>query len=182
MPRARPTTGSAQPAVEAARLCAAADGGQILVTEAVHLLTAAPDAPAMSPLGPIELKGLPENGDGVERRVGAPAARRRARRPCRRACETPASPASWAAWPSASSSPRPGRPPRGGERRLVLVCGEPGIGKTRLAAELAHEARDGGATVLYGRCDDEAGVPYQPWREALGHLVDVGPTACSATT
>ena len=49
-----------QPAVEAARLCAAADGGQILVTEAVHLLTAAPDAPAMNPLGPIVLKGLPE--------------------------------------------------------------------------------------------------------------------------
>ena len=63
---------------------------------------------------------------------------------------------------------------RDGERRLVLVCGEPGIGKTRLAGDLAHEARGGGATVLYGRCDADAGVPYQPWREALGHLVEVG--------
>src|SRR5205807_17390 len=41
-----------------------------------------------------------------------------------------------------------------GERRVVLVAGEPGIGKTRISTELAREAHDHGAVVLYGRCDE----------------------------
>ncbi len=54
----------------------------------------------------------------------------------------------------------------GGIRRAVLIGGEPGVGKTRLAAEVASEAqRD--ASVLYGRCDEDLGVPYQPFAEAL---------------
>ena len=45
---------------------------------------------------------------------------------------------------------------------LVLISGESGIGKTRLIAQLADELR-GDAAVLYGRCDDDLGAPYQPW-------------------
>src|SRR5262249_7653711 len=45
----------------------------------------------------------------------------------------------------------------------VLVAGEAGIGKTRLAAELARTIRRG--TVLYGRCDEGLAVPYQPFVE-----------------
>ncbi len=55
--------------------------------------------------------------------------------------------------------------------RLVLLIGEPGIGKTRLAAELAGRAADLGAQVLYGRCDEEPIDPYQPFVEALQHYV-----------
>ncbi len=51
--------------------------------------------------------------------------------------------------------------------RTVLLVGEPGIGKTRTAYEIAKEARESGATVLFGRCDDELQVPYQPFVEAL---------------
>jgi tetratricopeptide (TPR) repeat protein len=58
-----------------------------------------------------------------------------------------------------------------GERGAVLVGGEPGVGKTRLAAELARIVAAEGATVLYGRCDEDVGIPYQPWVEALRHLV-----------
>ncbi len=56
---------------------------------------------------------------------------------------------------------------RDGVRQLVFVAGEPGIGKTRLAGALAHQAHDEGGVVLYGRCDEEAIVPYQPFVEAL---------------
>jgi eukaryotic-like serine/threonine-protein kinase len=48
-----------------------------------------------------------------------------------------------------------------------VVGGEAGIGKTRLAAELARMVREQGALVLYGRCDEGLAVPYQPFVEAL---------------
>jgi DNA-binding SARP family transcriptional activator len=50
---------------------------------------------------------------------------------------------------------------------LVLVAGEPGMGKTRLVAELARTAHADGATVLYGRADEEPLAGYQPFAEAL---------------
>jgi tetratricopeptide (TPR) repeat protein len=56
---------------------------------------------------------------------------------------------------------------RSGRRRTVLVAGEAGIGKTRLAAELAALVERGGAAVLTGRCDQHLGVPYLPLREAV---------------
>ena len=49
-----------------------------------------------------------------------------------------------------------------GTRSLVLLAGDAGIGKTRLAAELGRRAHDDGALVLYGRFDEEALAPYQP--------------------
>ncbi len=60
---------------------------------------------------------------------------------------------------------------RRGEGELVLLTGEPGIGKTRLAARFAAEVHAGGGTVLYGRADEETVVPFQPFVEALRHLV-----------
>ena len=56
-----------------------------------------------------------------------------------------------------------------GERQLVLLSGEPGIGKTRLASEFALRAHDDGAIVLYGRCDEEGMLVQQPFVEALRH-------------
>ena len=55
--------------------------------------------------------------------------------------------------------------------QCLLVAGEPGIGKSRLAAESSRLAYSLGARVLHGRCDDELGVPYQPFAEALRHYV-----------
>ena len=62
-----------------------------------------------------------------------------------------------------------------GEQRVVLVAGEPGIGKTRLAAELAGRLHAAGMTVLWGRCDRELGVPYQPFVEILTHYTRFAP-------
>ena len=56
-------------------------------------------------------------------------------------------------------------------RQVVLVAGEPGMGKTTLVSDFAREAHASGARVLYGRCDEELGVAYQPFAEALGHYV-----------
>ncbi|MFN0088751.1 MAG: BTAD domain-containing putative transcriptional regulator [Acidimicrobiales bacterium] len=54
---------------------------------------------------------------------------------------------------------------RGGPARLSLVSGEPGIGKTGLAAAFAREVVLGDGRVVYGRCDDGLGIPYLPWAE-----------------
>jgi len=52
--------------------------------------------------------------------------------------------------------------------RLVVLEGEAGIGKTRLAEEFAAHAIAAGATTIGGRCyDGESGLAYQPLVEGL---------------
>jgi len=52
-------------------------------------------------------------------------------------------------------------------RRIVLIAGEPGVGKTRLAHHFARQALDAGALVLLGRCWEEPLAPFEPFAEAL---------------
>lgn len=55
---------------------------------------------------------------------------------------------------------------------LVLVVGDPGVGKTRLLEELRRQAADAGATVLTGRAfEAELVRPYGAWIEALRSTV-----------
>ncbi|MDX6495496.1 MAG: hypothetical protein QOE17_1482, partial [Gaiellales bacterium] len=58
-----------------------------------------------------------------------------------------------------------------GGTNAVLIAGEPGVGKTRLAGEWSRRAYDQDALVIYGRCDEDLGAPYQPFAEALRSLV-----------
>ena len=58
-----------------------------------------------------------------------------------------------------------------GGTNAMLIAGEPGVGKTRLAGEWSRQAYDQGALVIYGRCDEDLGAPYQPFAEALRSLV-----------
>jgi DNA-binding SARP family transcriptional activator len=54
-----------------------------------------------------------------------------------------------------------------GVPRLCLLTGEAGIGKSRLVAELARQAADGGAPVLYGGCRESPRPPYGPFVDAI---------------
>lgn len=163
------------PVVQAARLCDAAQGGQILATAAVGLLAAGANR-SFTALGDQMLKGIPEPVASVE--VG------------------------WAPIAVEADVPLPGRvvgdesgvfvgraleraaitdafkeTVAGGGRRVVLIAGEAGMGKTTLATYAAREAFAAGAIVLYGRCDEELAVPYRPMVEALEQLVRHAPEA-----
>jgi class 3 adenylate cyclase len=59
-----------------------------------------------------------------------------------------------------------------GRGSVVLVTGEPGIGKSRLADELAGRSIERGARVLWGRCWEAGGAPaYWPWVQSLRSYV-----------
>ena len=71
---------------------------------------------------------------------------------------------------------------RAGRGAAILVAGEAGIGKTRLAAELIRRARDGGFATLLGRSIDLVGteLPYQPFAEALRPAGGTRPAAAGS--
>ena len=51
------------------------------------------------------------------------------------------------------------------------------MGKTRLAGELARSVHESGGSVLYGRCQEDLGVPYEPFVEALTFFCEHTPPA-----
>src|SRR5262245_41849742 len=55
-----------------------------------------------------------------------------------------------------------------GHGRCMLLSGDPGIGKTRTAEEVAAYARGRGVQVLWGRCyESEGAPPFWPWLQVL---------------
>jgi DNA-binding CsgD family transcriptional regulator/tetratricopeptide (TPR) repeat protein len=61
-----------------------------------------------------------------------------------------------------------------GNGRMVLLAGEPGIGKTRTASQLTRHAAERDARIVWGRCHEEAGAPpYWPWIQILGAIASV---------
>ncbi len=55
-----------------------------------------------------------------------------------------------------------------GRGRFLMIEGEPGIGKSRIAHELAVYAGERGAKVLWGRADEKgASTAYWPWVQAI---------------
>ena len=164
-------------AVEAARLCAMALGDQILITSIVRQLAGSRDRFAFRELGSLELKGL-SPVEALEvlweplLSAGLPLPERLleayrspfsdSRRPAGLVGRVGELDELTHLWEQGS----------GGSLRVALLGGEAGVGKTRLSTQLAWQLHEAGATVLYGRCDEDLGVPFQPWLEALGHLVE----------
>jgi AAA ATPase domain/Adenylate and Guanylate cyclase catalytic domain len=163
-----------EPVVEAARLCAAAMGGQIVVSDLARQVGGSRDGHRFRSLGPLELKGLSEPVQAFELEwepllltgIALPG----------RLCELPPTGYVGRVAERARLEELWGQA-REGSLRLALISGEAGVGKTRLSTHLALEAHGQGATVLYGRCDEDLGVPYQPWAQALRHFVAEAPPA-----
>ena len=64
-----------------------------------------------------------------------------------------------------------------GHGQLVMLVGEPGIGKTRTAREIAACAEARGVRVLSGRCHEGRGAPpYWPWVQAIRSYVTAAPS------
>jgi class 3 adenylate cyclase/tetratricopeptide (TPR) repeat protein len=167
------------PVIEAARLCARASGGQALLTEVTRVMVGGRGGHRFSPIGALELKGLPE-----------PVA----------TCELV-----WEPLPAATMEPpklpellpetgldtddahglefgelsRPGGArvssdrfvgreneltALAGESGAVLLAGDAGVGKSRLVAELERRARADGKLVLIGECLEltDGELPYAP--------------------
>ena len=160
------------PVVIAKRLCDQADGGQILASELVRGLVGSRGSFDFRSCGPLALKGIAQPLAACE--IGwEPAAERRIALPPSFLGEERVTLVGRGAqleqlrchWQDA----------RAGRRHVVVLVGEPGIGKTRLATEFCRTAYQDGALVLLGHCYEDSLVPYQSVVEALRHYVSQTP-------
>ena len=159
--------------IQAARLCARAAGDQILCSELVRLMVSARAASSFAPVGDLDLKGLSAPVPACEVLWTSLDAGSQA-------LELPPLLRTMSAEFVGREDPRALLQGQWQDAlaempRTVFISGEPGIGKTRLAAEIAKTAHASGAVVLYGRCQEDVRIPYAPWIEALSHYARTGP-------
>jgi hypothetical protein len=164
---------------EAARVCAAASGGTILLTDVVRVVAGSRAPVPFQDMGRLALKGLPEPLQ-VWSAVWSPL-------PDPHPHEIPL--------PLAAAARV--RPLAGREHELallhevrqkaattgavVLVAGEPGVGKSTLAACFAREAHEAGDLVGWGTSDELRPRPYRPWLDALRPIVAAAPPDLAAS-
>lgn len=162
------------PVIEAARLCAACEGGQILAASVVPLMAGRRNPHPCRSVGALTLKGLPVPLETVEviweplaiaGSGGAiPLQTRLTIRPTfgmvGREIET------------ALLADAFKKVSAGEGREIILVSGEAGLGKTTLVAEAARAAHRVGACVLFGHAEEDIASPYQLFAESLGHYVN----------
>jgi class 3 adenylate cyclase/tetratricopeptide (TPR) repeat protein len=165
------------PVVEAARLCAAADGGQILLTRLVELTAGRRTEQRVVGLGPRILKGFTDPVEVAEVRwepVSDAAGAHGVPIPIRCLVEPTTG---FIGRRTQSDLLADGFKEVVASRhsRAVMIGGEAGMGKTTLATTFARQAHTEGAIVLLGHADEELGLPYQVWVEVLRHLFDHAP-------
>ncbi|HEV3365150.1 MAG TPA: BTAD domain-containing putative transcriptional regulator, partial [Acidimicrobiia bacterium] len=169
------------PVVVVRRLCDHAEGGQILASDLLVGLVGSRGDFRFGPLRWLTLKGLPDpvGAMTVDWRpesmvAAAPPDEAVAVIPMPRLAATTSRifvgrEAELARFRRLWSEVTAGNP------KVVFIGGEPGVGKTRLAAEFSSRVHEEGATVLAGHCDENLAVPYQPFVEALRHFVEHTP-------
>jgi class 3 adenylate cyclase/tetratricopeptide (TPR) repeat protein len=147
--------------VTARRLCDRAGPGQILCSAVIESLLAGRQAFSFRDLGDLELKG-----------ITAPVATREViydtQQPGVLLSRTPF------VGREGEMSRIKGKlgEARSGRGALVMLVGEPGIGKSRMIEEFIEHARGDGAAVLFGACFEGEWVPpYAPFAEALDGYV-----------
>ena len=162
-----------RPVIEAARLCGAAAPGQILASDVAVATAGETPEPAVE-VGPLQLKG-------IDRPVTAWSLTWKPPGPF----HPPLPEAITAALPDALVGRDADRAAAlavveaaaHGTGRTVLVAGEPGIGKSALAAWLATTAHTNGAVVLFGRCEEGVLGVFAPFIETLDFAVSALPTS-----
>jgi class 3 adenylate cyclase/tetratricopeptide (TPR) repeat protein len=152
--------------VEAARLCSIAGPGEVLVSSTVRAIAGPLPDMSFGSIGPRVLKGLPEPVE-VWRAQWSSIDEEVLPFPLLLAPDSQFAFGGRAT--QLAELVEVWQEVRGGSRRAVIICGEPGIGKTRLAGEAARVAYEHGAVVLYGRCDEGLNMPHQPFVEALDY-------------
>jgi tetratricopeptide (TPR) repeat protein len=161
--------------VEAARLESVAVPGTILASAVVRALAGSRGGHRFDPVGTLTLKGL-EPIEAFQVRWEPPSL-------------SGSMPLPW----RMERAPRSGvvareagrellrdaaqRARESGERQVVFVAGEAGIGKTTLVADVARTLYGEGIAVLYGACDEDVVVPYRPFVELLRYLAMNAPDA-----
>ena len=164
------------PVVEAARLCATCESGQILAADVVRLMAGRRNRHSCRPVGELALKGLPDPVHTVEvlwdplEGAGSETIPLPGRLTVRPGVGVVGREAELSSLADAAK-----RIAAGDGREVLLVSGEAGQGKTTLVAEAARTAFDNGALVLFGHCEEDLATPYQLFAEALGHYVTHAP-------
>ena len=164
------------PSIEAARLCDNAPSDGILASPMAQMMAGRQEGLSFESAGMLELKGIPEPMEafevgweplGGEEVVGGSVL-----------------PTVLRSVPQIAYVGRVeeherlkacSREVRDGRRRMVFLSGEPGAGKTRLAAHTALEIHNAGFTVCWGAATEDLGAPYGLWIQALSHYVEHAP-------
>jgi class 3 adenylate cyclase/tetratricopeptide (TPR) repeat protein len=147
----------------ASRVCAAARGGQILASDVTRQLAGTVPDLSFVDAGEHDLKGFPQPWRLWEVAWVRPTPQGREEVFVERAKEL-------GVLRSHLTEALDGR------GSLVLVGGEPGVGKTTLVRQLIRDAEARGALALFGRCYEfEGALPYSPFIEMLEHALSVMP-------
>ena len=152
------------PVVVAQRLNAAASGGQILTSRLVKELIEGHSEYDFVSLGAIELKGFAAPIDAYE--VGwktssvLPAFARRTTHELPFVGRDTEMDKLHDEWRRAAMT----------GLRIAIISGEPGIGKSELVRRFAQRVYDEGHRVLFGACDEDVRIPYQPVPQLIRNL------------
>ena len=129
------------PSIEAARLCAQAPSDGILISGVVKMLAGRCEGVEFASAGELELKGFPEPVEAFSvswAPLGEEAGERSGRWPLPALLRS-VPPVTYVGRVEERAALEEAlKLARAGARQVVLLCGEPGIGKTRLASYAAH--------------------------------------------